>query len=90
MPLDHEEIEAYKKQHAEYKQDLADAIKKADHEIPDFLVSPYGKDGGIARFNDKMHSDELFKLAKCIEQMADAKMYLERIEAEAKRDGLSL
>lgn len=90
MHLDPEEIEAYKKQHAEYKQDLADIIKKSDHEIPDFLVSPYGRDGGLARFNDKMSSDELFKLAKLIEQMADAKLYLERHEHEMKKEGLSI
>ena len=90
MSLDQEEIQAWKDDRAERLAEVSEAKKKVDFEIPDFLVSPYGRDGGRARFNDKMSSDELFKLAKFIEEMADCKKGLEYTEFQMKKAGISL
>jgi hypothetical protein len=91
MPADLETINAYKAQYAEDLGDFIDAKKKADSEIVDFLVTPYdGRTHEINRFNEKYDSDELFKLAKVIEQMAEAKQALERTKHHAKMNGVAL
>lgn len=90
MNHDDEDVQAFKNELAYHKSEFADAKLKADREIPDYLVSPYGRDNGLARFNDKMSSDELFKLAKLIKEMAESKMFLEKHEFKMKKAGLAV
>ena len=95
MHIDQEDIDAMKSQHAEDRQDFIDAKAKVDNEIPDHLIKPFkhahinGKTES-ASFESDSHSDELFKLAKLVLQMAEAKKCLERTEAEAKKQGITL
>ena len=90
MNLDPEEIQAWKNDHADRLQEIAEAKAKVDYEIPDFLVCGYGKDGGLARFNNKLTSDELFKLAKLIGNLADAYKDKERTEFQMRKNGITI
>ena len=95
MHLDQEDIDAIKGQHAEDRQDFLDAKAKADHEIPDFVTKPFRHrfvDNKIemVTFTEDLHSDELFAMAKLVLRMAEAKKCLERTEAEAKKQGITL
>jgi hypothetical protein len=95
MHIDQEDIDAMKSQHAEDRQDFIEAKAKADHEIPDHLAKGFrhrfvGDKIEVASFADDLHSDELFKLAKLIERMAEAKQAMERTEADLKKAGISI
>lgn len=95
MHIDQEDIDAIKSQHAEDIQDFIEAKAKADHEIPDFVTKPFrhrfvGDKIEMVAFADDMSSDEMFAFAKIVERMAEAKQAVERIEAEAKRQGISI
>jgi len=95
MHIDQEDIDAIKSQHAEDIQDFIEAKAKADHEIPDFVTKPFRHrfvDDKIemVAFADDMSSDDFFKFAKIVERMAEAKQAVERTEAEAKRQGISI
>lgn len=95
MHIDQEDINAMKSQHAEDIQDFIEAKAKVDHEIPDFVTKPFrhrfvGDKMEMVAFADDMSSDELFAFAKLVKQMAEAKQAVERTEAEAKRQGITL
>ena len=95
MHLDQEDIDAIKGRHAEDRQDFLEAKAKVDHEIPDHLAKPFrhrfvGDKMEIASFADDLSSYEMFKLAKLVERMAEAKQSLERTEALAKKQGVAL
>jgi hypothetical protein len=95
MHIDQEDIDAMKSQHAEDRQDFIDAKAKVDNEIPDHLIKPFkhahinGKTESASFVSDS-HSDELFKLAKLIERMAEAKQAMEATEADLKKAGITL
>jgi hypothetical protein len=96
MHIDQEDIDAMKSQHAEDRQDFIEAKAKVDHEIPDFVTKPFrhrfvgNNPIEMVAFVDDMSSDELFAFAKLVSQMAEAKQAVERTEAEAKRQGITL
>ena len=71
---------------AEYKEALAEANKQ----VPDLLVSPRDKSGNLNCFVSTATYDELYKLAKAIEEAADALKRYERDKWEAKKAGITL
>lgn len=95
MHIDQEDIDAMKSQHAEDRQDFIEAKKKVDSEIPDFVTKPFshrwvGDTMELVSFNEDSTSDELFKFAKFVERMAEAKQAMERTAADLKKAGISI
>jgi hypothetical protein len=75
------------KEHLDYYRD---AIAKADKLIPDFVVKGRYPDGSLVQMYRNMSADELDHLAKAIEEMADMRRYLARLEREMKEENLPL
>ena len=71
---------------SEYKDALADVNKQ----IPDVLVEGYGKSGNLARVAANLSYDEIYRIAKDFEHLADALKRVERDRWEAKKAGITL
>ena len=71
---------------SEYKDALADVNKQ----IPDVLVEGYGKSGNLNQVAANLSYDEIYRIAKDFEYLADALKRVERDRWEAQKAGITL
>jgi hypothetical protein len=86
--LSQEDLDAVKGGYAEHKQYFLDAINAADKLVPDILINPRSSSGLPNKLDFFASSDELFKLAKAIESVAETRKWFEKWEKRMKDAGL--
>jgi hypothetical protein len=86
LPL--EDLEAVKAGYVEHKEYFLEAIRAADKLIPDILVSPRSQSGTNNQLDFFATSDELFRLAKAVEAVAETRQQFEKWEKQMKKAGL--
>ena len=86
--LSQEDLDAVKGGYLEHKEYFLDALKVTDGLLPDMLVAPRSASGLLNKLDFHCTSHELFKLAKALENLADAKKDLEKREKQMKEAGL--
>lgn len=86
LPL--EDLEAVKAGYEEHKQYFLDAINAADKLVPDILVNPRSAVGTRNQLDFFATSDELFRLAKAVELVAETRQQFEKWEKQMKKAGL--
>ena len=87
--LSQEDLDAVKAGYAEHKQYFIDAINSADKLVPDILINPRSSTGTRNQLDFFATSDELFKLAKAIESVAETRKCYEKWEKRMKDAGLA-
>ena len=95
MHLDPEDKAALLETHAFLRDEFLAAKKKADYDLPDFLVKPFqhrfvGDKLELVTFGEDMSAGEMHTFAKKVALMAEMKEYLERHEREMRASGLTV
>jgi HAMP domain-containing protein len=85
-----EEIQEIKEYAATNLSYYTDALAEVNKQVPDLLAESRGNTGNLNRIVSNATSDELYKFAKALEEMADSLKRVERDRWEAKRNGITL
>lgn len=85
-----EEIQDLKAYASNNMEEYKDALAKVNKQVPDVLVEGYAKSGNLNQVASNATYDELYRLAKDLEYLADTIKRVERDRWEAKKAGITL
>lgn len=85
-----EQIQDLKAYAANNMEEYKDALAKVNKQIPDVLVEGYAKSGNLNQVVASATYDELYRLSKDLEYLADSLKRVERDRWEAKKAGITL
>jgi hypothetical protein len=90
MTMSPEQIQDLKEYAANNQAEYSDALAEVNKQVIDLLVEARGGSGNFNRVVNNATSDELYKFAKAVEEMADTLKRVERDKWEAKKAGITL